>query len=277
MITSLMAIKKGMTSSYDARGRRVGATILEVTPNHVTQLKTKETDGYQAVQLGFSQKKRINKPQIGHLKKANIDSPLKFMREVKAESVEDLEPGTQIFVSQVFSKGDVVKVTGISKGHGFQGGVKRYNFKGGPKTHGQSDRHRAPGSSGSGTTPGRVYKGHRGAGHYGVETFSYLNLEVINVDKANNLLMIKGGVPGSIGGLIMVQNMGKVKGYTPPPEEKEEEEETAELSEAPTGAVSGTEETLNQAEVNIETVQAVESEAVPEVSVKETAKEEEAK
>src|SRR5258708_7960589 len=225
MVTSLMAIKKGMTSSYDSRGRRVGATILEVSPNYFTQIKTAGgKDGYNAIQLGMGTKKSIKKPQIGHTKKVNIDQPSRFMREVKAENVEDLEPGKQILVSQVFSKGDVVKVTGTSKGHGFQGGVKRYNLKGGPKTHGQSDRHRAPGSSGSGTTPGRVYKGHRGAGHYGVETFSYLNLEVINVDKTNNLLTIKGGVPGSIGGLIMVQNMGRLKNFIEPPEEEESAE-----------------------------------------------------
>lgn len=233
MVNTLLATKKGMISSYDARGRRVGATILEVSPNTITQIKSQEKDGYQAVQLGFSFKKGVKKPQLGHLKKANYNLGVRWMREVRVESIADLEPGKQILVNQVFSKGDVVKATGVSKGRGFAGGVKRYNFRGGPKTHGQSDRHRAPGSSGSGTTPGRVYKGHRGPGHYGVDTVSYLNLEVLSVDRANNLLTIKGGVPGPVGGLVVVKNLGKIKGYTPPPEEKEDEEEKEEaISEA---------------------------------------------
>lgn len=224
MINTLLATKKGMTSGYDARGRRVGATILVVEPNFITQVKTAEgKDGYDAVQLGFGSKKGVKKPQLGHLKKAKIEQGLRFMKEIRTEGMKDVEPGQQINVNQVFSKGDVVKVTATSKGKGFQGGVKRYNFKGGPKTHGQSDRHRAPGSSGSGTTPGRVYKGHRGPGHYGAQFVSYLNLEVLQVDQ--NLLTIKGGVPGPVGGLVMVKNVGKVKGYTPPPEEKEEPEE----------------------------------------------------
>jgi large subunit ribosomal protein L3 len=255
MIDTLLAIKKGMTSGYDARGRRVGATILQVSPNFVTQIKSQEKDGYQAVQLGISSKKSVRKPQLGHLKKANIEQSLRWMREVKAENSDDLEPGKQINVSQVFSRGDVVKVTGTSKGRGFAGGVKRYNFQGGPKTHGQSDRHRAPGSSGSGTTPGRVFKGHRGPGHYGVDTVSYLNLEVIGVDLANNFLFVKGGVPGANGGLIMVKNMGKLKGYTPPPEEKPSEEEELEAE-----GKEHTEEVSAEASQEVETQATLEAE-----------------
>jgi large subunit ribosomal protein L3 len=256
MINTLLATKKGMTASYDSRGRRVGATILEVSPNFVTQVKTTEgKDGYNSVQLGLNEKKSVRKPQIGHLKKAGIDQKVRWMREVRTDDNSDLEPGKTINVGQVFSRGDVVKVTGTSKGHGFQGGVKRYGFHGGPKTHGQSDRHRAPGSSGSGTTPGRVFKGHRAAGHMGVDTVSYLNLEVVAVDKKNNLLTIKGGVPGPIGGLVIVKNMGKVKGYIAPPE-PEEEEEVVEAGESVDQTASESAESVDQPISESETTEA---------------------
>lgn len=230
MINTMLGIKKGMTSSYDSRGRRVGATIVELGPNFITQIKTKETkDNYDGVQIGFSTKKSVRKPQLGHLKKSNIEKSLRWMKEVKMDpsidtSGQSLAPGQEIIVGQVFSVGDSVKVSGTSKGKGFAGGVKRHGFHGGPKTHGQSDRHRAPGSIGSGTTPGRVLKGKRMAGHMGVDRVSYKGLEVIAVDKTLNLITIKGGVPGPIGGLIIVEKQGRIKGYTPPPEEKPEEE-----------------------------------------------------
>ncbi len=228
MINTLLGIKKHMTSGYDARGRRVGATIISVEPNQTIQIKTIEgKDGYSAVQLGISQKKSVKKPQLGHLKKVGIDQSIRWMREVRSneEMLTDLEPGKALTVGQVFSVGDSVKVTGISKGKGFQGVVRRHGFHGGPKTHGQSDRHRAPGSIGSGTTPGRVYKGKKMAGHMGSETISTLGLEILNIDKKNHLLTIKGAVPGPIGGLITITKTGKIKGYIAPPEEKEEEEE----------------------------------------------------
>jgi large subunit ribosomal protein L3 len=232
MINTLLGIKKNMTSTYDARGRRVGATIVEIVPNFVTAVKTTETkDGYNAVQIGTAEKKSVKKPQIGHFKKAGVDKKLRYVKEVKVESV-DVEPGLEIKLNQVFSIGDSVKVTGTSKGKGFQGGVRRHGFAGGPKTHGQSDRHRAPGSIGAGTTPGRVYKGKKMAGHMGSETVTYRNLEVVGLDRALNLLTIKGGIPGAPGSLITVTKLGRIKGYTPPPEEKlDEEEEGAEGNE----------------------------------------------
>lgn len=227
MVDTLLGIKKGMVSSYDSRGRRVGATLVEIAPNLVTQIKHAEAkDGYNAIQLGMGEKKSVRKPQIGHLKKAGVEKRLRFLRETRVnETADDVAPGQEIRVEQVFKTGDAVKVTGVSKGRGFQGGVKRHGFHGGPKTHGQSDRHRAPGSIGSGTTPGRVYKGKKMAGHMGVEQVSYKGLEVIAVNRNDNLITIKGGVPGPIGGLVILKNMGKIKGYTAPPEEKEEEEE----------------------------------------------------
>jgi len=219
-----------MTSTYDARGRRVGATRVEVMSNFITQVKTTGSkDGYNAIQLGFGTKKSVRKPQLGHGKAVGIDKPIRWFREIRLQSTdnsqqtEDLKPGTEIKLDQVFSIGDMVKVTGTSKGKGFQGGVRRHGFHGGPKTHGQSDRHRAPGSIGSGTTPGRVYKGKKMAGHMGVARTSTSGLEVVGVSSEKNLLIIKGAVPGPTGGLVIVNKLGKIKGYTPPPEEKPEE------------------------------------------------------
>lgn len=230
MINTLLGIKKQMTSTYDARGRRVGATVVEITPNLVTQVKTSDSkDGYNAIQLGFGTRKSVKKPQIGHLKKAGIEQKVHFLKEVRIKnqelSLEEKDLGKEIKVGDVFAKGDAVKVTGVSKGRGFQGGVRRHGFHGGPKTHGQSDRHRAPGSIGAGTTPGRVYKGKRMAGHMGAATASIRNLEVIGIDKTNNQIIIKGGIPGHSGALLQITRLGRIKGYTPPPEEKPEDEE----------------------------------------------------
>ena len=240
MVNTLLGVKKQMTSTYDSRGRRVGATVVEISPNFVTQINT------TSVQLGFGTKKSVKKPQIGHAKKAGLDQKIRWFREVK-EATQDLKPGTQINLDQVFSIGDVVKVTGTSKGKGFQGGVRRHGFHGGPKTHGQSDRHRAPGAIGSGTTPGRVYKGKKMAGHMGVDQVSVRNLEVVGVDKEKNLLVIKGAVPGHQGGLVKVEKLGRVKGYTPPPEEKPSEEEDSEGE-----SVKGEEVPANTSEVKQE-------------------------
>lgn len=228
MVNTLLGIKQNMISTYDARGRRVGATVISVGSNFVTQIKNKEKDGYEATQLGFGTKKSVKKPQLGQGKKAGVNQPLRYFREVTGK-VEDL--GKEIHVGDVFVKGDAVKVTGVSKGRGFAGGVKRYGFAGGPKTHGQSDRHRAPGSVGSGTTPGRVFKGKRMAGHFGSTQFSVKGLEVIAVDRKSGFLTVKGGIPGHTGALVEITKLGKIRGHTPPPEEKEDEEEEAVRSE----------------------------------------------
>ncbi len=230
-----------MTSTYDSRGRRVGATVVEIAPNLVTQVKSKDgKDGYDGIQLGLGTKKSVRKPQLGHVKKTGVEKAIRWFREIRIEdkskedtSDESLKPGTEIKLDQVFSIGDAIKVTGTSKGKGFQGGVRRHGFHGGPKTHGQSDRHRAPGAIGSGTTPGRVYKGKRMAGHMGSISASTKNLEVVGLDREKNLLVIKGAVPGATGGLLKITKLGRIKGYTPPPEEKSEEEgEGQEVSES---------------------------------------------
>ncbi|MBI2600234.1 50S ribosomal protein L3 [Candidatus Daviesbacteria bacterium] len=248
MINALLGIKKQMTATYDARGRRVGATIIQIDPSYVTQVKTAGSkDGYEAVQIGMGTRKSVRKPQIGHVKKAGIDKQIRYFKEVKIKklsgnlnlqtiaepTLDNIQPGQEIKLDQVFSIGDAVKVSGKSRGRGFQGGVRRHGFHGGPKTHGQSDRHRAPGAIGSGTTPGRVYKGKRMAGHMGSSGASIKNLEVVGLDKIKNLLVVKGGIPGPVNGLVMITKLGKIRGYTPPPEEKAEEEtESAESVEA---------------------------------------------
>ncbi len=225
MINTLLGVKKNMTAAYDARGRWVGATVVEVTPNLVVQVKSGQgKDGYNAVQLGLGSKKSVKKPQIGHLKKAGVEEKVRWLKEVRTDTAE-AKAGSAISVGEVFAVGDLVKVSGISKGRGFQGGVRRHGFHGGPKTHGQSDRHRAPGSIGSGTTPGRVFKGKKMAGHMGSVAASTRGLEVVAVDKKNGSLTIKGAVPGVAGNLVEVTKLGLVRGYTPPPEEKEEDEE----------------------------------------------------
>ncbi len=230
MISTLLGIKKNMTSTYDSRGRRVGATVVEIQPNLVTQIKTKEgKDGYGGIQLGFGTKRSVKKPQLGLGKKIGVDQPIRWFREVKIEgdpstSLGTIQPGQAITLDQVFSIGDAIKVQGTSKGKGFQGGVRRHGFHGGSRTHGQSDRMRAPGAIGSGTTPGRVYKGKKMAGHMGNISVSTKNLEVVGLDKEKNLLVIKGAVPGATGGLVTLTKLGRVKGYTPPPEEKPDEE-----------------------------------------------------
>ncbi len=224
MLNTLLGVKKEMTSTYDSRGRRVGATVVEIVPNLVTQIKTVDgKDGYSGVQLGTGTKKSVRKPQIGHAKKAGLDIKIRWLREVKEEG-QDLKPGQEIRLDQVFSIGDAVKVTGVSKGKGFQGGVRRHGFHGGPKTHGQSDRLRAPGAIGSGTTPGRVYKGKKMAGHMGNVQASTKNLEVVGINKQANLLLVKGAIPGATDNLVLITKLGRIKGYTPPPEEKPDEE-----------------------------------------------------
>lgn len=250
MINTLLGIKKNMTSTYDSRGRRVGATVVEISPNMITQIKTVDgKDGYNAIQLGYGTKKSVKKPQLGHAKKAGIEQPLRWFREIRDDQGDggDLKPGQEVKLDQVFSIGDAVKVQGTSKGKGFQGGVRRHGFHGGPKTHGQSDRHRAPGAIGSGTTPGRVYKGKKMAGHMGNVQSSVKNLEVVGIDKANNLLVVKGAVPGSTSGLVILTKLGRTKGYTPPPEEKPEEETETQQE---TAAQQPSEETLKEGKQN---------------------------
>lgn len=206
MIEGLLGRKIGMTQMYREDGSVAGVTAIEVGPCVVTQVKTPERDGYTAVQLGFGEKKRLNKPERGHAKGLGN---FRWLREFKLLGDDDLpEVGHQIDAG-LFSVGDRVDVVGVSKGKGFAGGVKRHHFKGGPKTHGQSDRHRAPGSIGATTTPGKVFKGLRMAGHMGAERVTVPNLEVVLSDPARNLILIHGAVPGGKNGLVMIKRARK--------------------------------------------------------------------
>ncbi len=203
---ALLGRKIGMTRIVNESGTITPVTIVELGPCYVTQVKTETSDGYNAIQLGFDQVPHLNSPEKGHLRNLPM---LRHLREVATEDAEAYKVG-QILDVTLFSPGELVDVIGTSKGKGFAGAVKRHHFRGGPKTHGQSDRHRAVGSIGSTSTPGRVWKGLRGPGHMGSERVTTLNLLVVKVDPERNLVAIKGSVPGPVGGLVMVRNAVKV-------------------------------------------------------------------
>lgn len=236
MINTLLGIKKDMTSAYDTRGRRVAITRVAVSPNFITQVKTVDKDGYNAVQVAMGSKKSVKSPQKGHFKKAGVSENLRFVKETRTTEDEGLTAGTEVAINKVLRKGDEVKVTGTEKGRGFQGGVRRHGFHGvGMRTHGQSDRQRAPGSIGTGTTPGRVLKGKRMAGHMGNEAATVMGLEVVAVSKATGIVSIKGAIPGPYGGLVKITKTGTIKGYIAPPEEKEEEEVPSDVEQMQAG------------------------------------------
>lgn len=201
----LLGKKVGMTRLFAENGEIVPVTVIQVGPCFVTQVKSVERDGYSAIQIGYEHAKRLNRPERGHLK----DKPaLRHLREIRTDDASDYREGQTLDVSQ-FEVGDRVDVMGISKGKGFAGAMKRHGFKGGPITHGQSDRQRAVGSIGSGTTPGRVFKGMRGPGHMGDRRVTVMGLEIVRVDAENNLLAVRGAIPGAKNALVMVRNAVK--------------------------------------------------------------------
>ena len=201
----ILGKKLGMTQIFDDSGRAISATIIEAGPCYVTQVKTSDRDGYNAVQIGFGEAKRLNRPERGHLRDL---PPLRYLREIRTDDAEEYKVGQVLDVS-LLSVGDRVDVVGISKGRGFAGVMKRHGFRGGPRTHGQSDRPRAPGSIGSGSTPGRVFKGMRMAGRMGGSRVTVQNLEVVLVDPERNLLGVKGAVPGAKNSLVLVNKSVK--------------------------------------------------------------------
>lgn len=188
--------KIGMTRIFDQEGQAIPVTVIEAGPCPVVQVKTQDKDGYNAIQIGFGEKRKklFTLPLLGHFEKAKVE-PKRILREIRTNRVEKLKVGQKLKVD-IFSVGEKVNVTGVSKGLGFQGGVRRHKFHGGPKTHGQSDRPRAPGSIGSSSYPSRVYKGQRMAGRMGGERVTIRNLEVAGVDVEKNLLLLVGTVPG---------------------------------------------------------------------------------
>ncbi|MCX7840144.1 MAG: 50S ribosomal protein L3 [Anaerolineae bacterium] len=212
MAEGLLGKKLGMTQIYNDKGEAIPVTVMEVGPCFVTQIKSPDKDGYSAIQLGFGETRRLNKPLRGHLKQL---PPLKYLREVRTSNIANYQVGQKLNVS-LFKVGDLVDVSGISKGKGHAGVVKRHHFAGGPKTHGQSDRLRRPGASGATTTPGRVLKGLRMAGQMGNQNTTVLNLEVVSVDEERNLLAVKGAVPGATGGIVFVRKARKEKKIAKP-------------------------------------------------------------
>jgi len=204
MIQGMIGKKLGMTQIFRDNGKAEAVTAIEAGPCLVTQVKAMDKEGYNAVQLGFGQAKRLKSPQLGHLKGLG---EFKHLREFRVGNTKNIKVGNNVDVS-LFKVGDLVDITGVSKGKGFAGVVKRYHFAGGPKTHGQSDRHRHPGSIGASASPGRVLKGKHMAGHMGNRQVTMRHLEVFEADPARNLLVIKGAVPGAKNGLLLIRKSG---------------------------------------------------------------------
>ena len=197
----LIGRKVGMTQVFQDDGTMVAVSVLAIEPNTVTKLRTSERDGYTAVQIGTEVSKKLNKPETGQLK----DLPkVATIREFRVDDIGSYEVGQTVALGDLFAVGDEVDVTGVSKGKGFAGHIKRHNFHRGPKTHG-SDHHREPGSIGPGTTPGRVYRGLKMAGHMGDERTTIKKVRVVRADTDRNLLLVKGSLPGARGSLILVK------------------------------------------------------------------------
>ncbi|MBM4433199.1 MAG: 50S ribosomal protein L3 [Chloroflexi bacterium] len=200
MIQGIVGKKLGMTQVFRDDGKAETVTVIEAGPCTVAQIKTTAKEGYNAAQLGFGAAKRLKSPQKGHLKELD---QFKYLREFRLDDPKGIEVGQKVDVG-IFQAGDLIDITGMSKGKGFAGVVKRHHFKGGPKTHGQSDRQRHPGAIGATTSPGHVLKGLRMAGHMGNRRVTAQNLEVVKTDPVRNLLLVKGAVPGAKNGLLMI-------------------------------------------------------------------------
>jgi len=205
----ILGKKIGMTQIFDDAGLAIPVTVIQAGPCTVVQKKTVENDGYTAIKLGFGevQEKRLNKPERGLFAKIKVASK-KYLKEFRTEDTDKFEVGQEVKVADMFSEGDFIDVSGISKGKGFQGTIRRYGQSGGAETHG-SMYHRRVGSMGAGTSPGRVFKGKREPGHMGTDKVTIQNLSVVKVDAERNLLIVKGAVPGPKGGLVVIK--GAVK------------------------------------------------------------------
>ncbi len=210
MNKGLIGKKIGMTQIFNETGKVIPVTAIEAGPCVVVQIKTEETDGYNSIQLGFGSIKesKVNKPEKGHFTKANI-IPTKFLREFKMDSIENIKVGDEL-KADMFTAGEKIDIQGTSKGKGFQGVIKRHGQHRGPMGHG-SMYHRRPGSMGSTSTPGRVFKGKKLPGHMGVETVTIQNLEVVRVDLDKNIILVKGSVPGAKGSILKIKSSVKAK------------------------------------------------------------------
>ena len=210
MINAILGKKLGMTRLFNEHNEVCPVTVVYTGGCKIGQIKTKQTDGYTAVQLCFGEKKvkNVTKPLLGHFAKFNIKTPPQVIKEVRLDSVDGLNSGDEVDIS-IFSENELVDVQGYTKGKGFTGVVKRWGFGGGPRTHGQSDRLRAPGSIGS-QRPQRVPKGRKMAGRLGNELVTIKNLQIVKVDKEQNLLFIKGAIPGNKNSVVLIKKTGKV-------------------------------------------------------------------
>jgi len=211
-VDGIIGIKLGMTQVFAQDGTSVPCTVLQAGPCVVVQRRTTQKDGYDAIQLGlveFVKPQRINRPMTGHFKKAGVP-PLRLLREFRLEeSADETKVGDRVLVGR-FAPGEIVDVTGVSKGKGFQGGVKRWHFRGGDETHG-SMFHRAPGGIGASSFPSRVWKGQHFPGHMGHERVTVKNLRVVKVDSEENLLLVRGAVPGPTGGYLLIRKVKRAK------------------------------------------------------------------
>jgi large subunit ribosomal protein L3 len=207
MFLGIIGKKIGMTQLFQESGETVAVTAIQAGPSVVTQIKSRDRDGYDAIQVGFIENKvkqsQLSSPEKGHLR--GLEN-VRYLREFRTDDISSVKYGDKVDVG-FLKQGDLINITGISKGRGFAGVVKRHHFAGGPKTHGQTDRHRAPGSIGATTFPGRVLKGMRMAGHMGNRRVTVRNLEVIQADPERNLLLVKGAVPGADGGLLIIEKV----------------------------------------------------------------------
>ena len=208
-VKGILGRKIGMTQVFDENGRAVPVTVVEAGPCTVAQVKTPEQDGYSAIQLAFGQPRRTTKPQAGHFAKAGVD-PARFLVELRLEEAGEHAVGDEI-KADVFEPGEIVDVVGVTKGKGFAGGMKRHNFGGLSASHGTQRKHRSPGSIGGASTPARVFKGQKMAGHLGHTRVTTLNLRVITADPERNLLLIRGAVPSPKGGLVMVRSAIRIR------------------------------------------------------------------
>jgi len=213
MLNTFFGIKLDVSQTFDKKGSRHVVSHIKVNPLTITQIKSQDKDGYLSIQCAIANKsqKSLNKPLKNHLKGAKLTKAPLFLREIKFDDKMEFKSGDQIKAADIFKSGDKIKVTGISKGRGFAGVIKRWGFHGGPRTHGQSDRERAPGSIGQGTDPGRVWKGKKMPGHFGTDTKTIRNLQVITIDEAKNILTIAGTIPGARNSLVKITKIGTFK------------------------------------------------------------------
>ena len=207
MFPGIIGKKIGMTQLFQESGEAMAVTAIQAGPSVVTQIKSRDRDGYDAIQVGFIENKvkqsQLSSSEKGHLR--GLEN-VRYLREFRTDDISSVKSGDKVDVG-FLKQGDLINVTGFSKGKGFAGVVKRHHFAGGPKTHGQTDRHRAPGSIGATTFPGRVFKGKRMAGHMGNKRVTARNIEVIQADPESNLLLVKGAVPGANGGLLIIEKV----------------------------------------------------------------------